>query len=162
MEDCVDSLDRIFEAEQAVEDDTNGTRTYILCPNTTYYVAIALNGSGSPVEGEHPLTISRSNVLILCGEDGSSTNNCLLSGGREQLVFADVFETNQSVTNALVRGLTFTDALTRNVAVRNNGQLVLDDCVFKVRLEYSIHDKWQPCVRLTSCWSRVTHHGGTD
>lgn len=133
-DDCVDSLDVIFEEEKVVKDDANGTRTYILCPNTTFRIAQSFNQSGSPVEGEYPLKIARSNVLILCGEDGSSANNCILEGGMEQLVFVDLFETNQAVTNASVRGLTFTKAKTRNIAVMNNGQFFINDCIFKVRL----------------------------
>jgi hypothetical protein len=141
-EECLASLDRIIEAEQAVEDDGAGTRTYVLCPNTTFAVADAFNQDGSPSEGQFPLNIARSNIIVLCGMDGSSANNCVLTGGMEQLIFGDLFKSNNSVTNALVRGLTFTQAKTRNIVVRNNGQLSLVDCIFKVRRSLL------PCFKL--------------
>jgi hypothetical protein len=129
---CVESLDSVFVAERDVKDDFV-LRSYVLCPNTTFTVASAFNESGGPVEGQYPLKIGRSNIHVLCGEDGSSANDCVLEGGMEQLVFADLFKTNHSVTNVLVQGLTFSKAKTSNAVVQNKGHLSLVDCIFRVR-----------------------------
>lgn len=128
---CLESLDSVFLAERDVEDESI-LRSYVLCPNTTFSIASAFNESGGPIEGQYPLKIARSNIHVLCGEDGSSANECVLEGGMEQLVFVDLYESNHSVTNVLVQGLTFSKAKTRNAAVKNKGQLSLVDCIFKV------------------------------
>jgi hypothetical protein len=129
---CIDSLDFVFVAERDVNDESI-LRSYVLCPNTTFAIAAAFNESGGPIEGQYPLKLSRSNVHVSCGNDGSSANGCVLEGGMEQLVFVDLYETNRSVTNVLVQGLTFSKAKTSNAVVKNKGQLSLIDCIFKVR-----------------------------
>jgi len=74
---CIGSLDFIRSFEELVEDESV-LRTYVLCPNEFYELAEVLHEGMAFSEGQSPLLISKSNVQIQCGEDGSSSNNCVL------------------------------------------------------------------------------------
>lgn len=131
---CIDSLDVVRTNEQIVIDE-NAFRTYILCPNTEYNLAEVLHQGEAHSEGQSPLLISKSNVRIQCGEDGSSSNNCILTGGIYQLGFfrvaSDGARNDVSITNAFVQGLTFKSSGTFNIMVENRGELTITDCVFR-------------------------------
>ena len=137
---CVDSLDLIRSQEQLVLDEST-SRTYILCPNTVYELADVLHQGQAYSDGQSPLRISKSNVRIRCGEDGSSDNNCILKGGVYQLGFFRVSQsdiadleastaTPQRIENVTVQGLTFNSAGTFNILIENEGDLTIADCVF--------------------------------
>jgi len=131
---CVDSLNDIYEAEQAVDDD-NVVRVYILCPETTYTVADSFNDGAPSDNGQYPLSITRPNIHIQCGEDGDSSNNCVLEGGHAQLVMKNSYFSDLGdlikIENAIVQGVTFTDGKTSNILVEGEGNLVIFDCVFR-------------------------------
>lgn len=129
---CLDSLNPIYESELAVTDDTQ-LREYILCPDTTYEIANNFE-NGEPKDGQYPISIFRSNVHVLCGFDGNSNNNCVLEDGHVQLGYYDKFNTNATLTNTAVKGLTFTKARYMNIEAQANGDLTIHDCVFKVGL----------------------------
>lgn len=131
--DCLDSLDPIRTAEAILLDDGE-LRTYVLCPDTVFPVAKSFNQDGTPKYAQYPLILGRSNIHILCGVDGRSENNCVLTGGLLHVGFFDEWETGRAVTNALVQGLTFHDAKNTNVLAENKGGLTLRDCLFKVRI----------------------------
>ena len=138
---CVDSLDLIRSQEQLVLDESSA-RTYILCPNTVYQVADVLHQSQAYSDGQSPLRISKSNVRIRCGDDGSSENNCILKGGVYQLGFFRVSSsdtadleaaspaTRKRLENVTVQGLTFNSAGTFNILIENEGDLTITDCLF--------------------------------
>jgi hypothetical protein len=135
--DCFDSLDPIRVAEEALEDDSELlVRTYVLCPHTVFEVAKVFMQDGSPKNGQYPLVLGRSNIHILCGVDGKSENDCVLSGGLFHVGFYDEWETGKAVTNALVQGLTFHDAKNTNILAENAGDILLRDCIFKVRISW--------------------------
>lgn len=147
---CLASLDPIYETEFGVEDDSN-LREYILCPDTTFPVANTFH-AGSPTDGQYPIIIARSNVHILCGWDGNSQNNCIIEGGLAQVAYIDRFETNKTIENAMIKGVTFTKAKYMNVEAQAEGDLTLYDCIFKVGIQHReitrhIHF-WMP---LTIC-----------
>lgn len=129
---CFESLDPIRVAEQALEDDSE-LRTYVLCPQTVFGIAKTFMQDGSPKNGQYPLVIGRSNIHIMCGDDGKSENNCVLQGGLFHVGFYDEWETGKAVNNAMVQGLTFHDAKNTNVLAENSGDFMLRDCIFKVR-----------------------------
>jgi hypothetical protein len=133
---CFNSLDPIRVAEDAQEDDSE-LRTYVLCPQTVFGVAKVFKQDGSPKNGQYPLVLGRSNIHIMCGDDGKSENKCVLKGGLFQVGFYDEYETGKAVTNALVQGLTFQDAKNTNVLAENVGDISLRDCIFKVRTTIS-------------------------
>jgi hypothetical protein len=129
---CFDSLDPIRVAEEALEDDSE-LRTYVLCPHTVFEIAKVFKQDGSPKNGQYPLVLGRSNIHVMCGADGKSENDCVLTGGLFHIGFYDEWETGTAVTNALVQGLTFHDAKNTNVLAENSGDISLRDCIFKVR-----------------------------
>jgi hypothetical protein len=136
-EDCSSSLDSILLAEQQVQDESK-VRTYILCPHTDYEISSSfLNGKA--VSGQSPLLISKDNVRIQCGHNGSSRNSCILKGGIFQMRFL-IDERRvgglsspeiHSITNVYIQGLTFEAAKSFNVWIEHAGGLTLDDCIFK-------------------------------
>jgi len=127
---CFDSLDPIVTIEQNLDDDSN-LRTYIICPNTVFDMADTLGQNGEARGGHHPLMISRSNIHILCGEDGKSENKCVFDGGQLHVGFFDKFQTGKPATNTLIQGITFRDSRTYNVMAENEGDLTLIDCIFE-------------------------------
>lgn len=116
---CEHSLQAIAE-EQSSTGKWNGTTTFILCKNTNFN----LDGSGS-------LELSQSNVRILCGPEGRQVNNCVLEKGATQI---SVMNGKEPVDNVSIFGLTFSQASFVNVAVRTPSDVLLYDCLFKVRL----------------------------
>ena len=124
---CMDSLQPILDNELSVSghdimEDEWPTRTYILCPNTTFSASTAI-------------TISKPNVRILCSPDGSSQHNCVIQGGQEQLVL-------QGSGVYHVRGVTFADASYINVhCAFSHVQAELDDCIFRVRVHW-MTNRW--------------------
>ena len=120
---CESTLSDIQRKEAALVND-NVVRTYILCPNTDY-----LLGS--------PLVLTRPNVRILCGADGQSGNQCIVTGGDVQMkVVGGAVDINAFVkplTNLLVHGLTFTQGEGVNVLVQHPCDLTLEQCIFMVR-----------------------------
>jgi hypothetical protein len=142
---CFDSLDPIRVAEEAQEDDSD-LRTYVLCPETVFGIAKTFMQNGSPKNGQYPLVLGRSNIHILCGDDGKSENNCVLQGGLFHVGFYDEWLTGKAVTNALVQGLTFQDAKNTNVLAENEGDISLLDCIFKVRTTISKLDRFKSWI----------------
>jgi hypothetical protein len=155
---CFDSLDPIRVAEDALEDDSE-LRTYVLCPETVFRIAKVFNQDGSPKNGQYPLVLGRSNIHIMCGDDGKSENNCVLKGGLFHVGFYDEYETGTAVTNALVQGLTFQDAKNTNVLAENEGDISLRDCIFKVRrllLSLSWIDSCSAFILFVRCHATYT------
>jgi hypothetical protein len=129
---CIDILNDVYQAESVVTDDSI-VRTYLLCPKTTFKVATMNDNVGNPFDGSHPIIINRPNMRILCGAEGNSENNCVVSGGVFQLGIVDEFGTGgPPATNALVSGITFTGASSVNVQATFPSHVVLSDCIFKV------------------------------
>ncbi len=117
---CERSLQAIAEAEMGAENG-NATATFILCKNTTF-----------DVDEMGTLELRRSNVRILCGPEGRQENNCVLERGSTQI---SIMNEKLSVDNVSIRGLTFSQASLINVAVLTPSDVMLYDCLFKVRKE---------------------------
>lgn len=128
---CYNSINPIVEAEKDLTDDSQ-LRTYILCPNTVFPIARTFDVNGTPQRGQLPLILGRSNVHVLCGEDGKSKNTCILEGGLFQVGFLDEFETGKPSRNTKLQGLTFKDARSVNLLAEYSGsELKVKDCVFR-------------------------------
>ena len=134
--ECIHKLDfiRAFEHYR----DESEFRTYILCPNTEFTLADKIESGLAVSQGESPLILSKSNVRIQCGDDGSSENNCVLRGGSFQLGFMRSIDDGSSsqwfhkpISNVVIRGVTFMGATEHNVLARNEGSLTLVDCVVR-------------------------------
>jgi hypothetical protein len=135
---CLTNLDDVYHLEANLTDDRS-LRTYILCPGTKFEVG-RRNGNNrspfdlSPSDGSYPIIINRPNMRVLCGADGRSQNDCVITGGDMQLGIIDEFNTGGSpAMNALVRGVTFTGAGIANIQVTFPCHVVVQDCIFRVR-----------------------------
>ena len=104
---------------------------YILCPRTTYTM-----GSFDPVKNEiidgwKPV-FTRANSIFQCGEDGKSSNNCVITGGNFQFMH-EVFSFNEeSKDNVVIKGITFEDAIRGGVLLAAPGDITFIDCIFRV------------------------------
>ena len=136
---CIGSLDVLRSQEQLVVDDST-SRTYILCPNTEFEVAEVLLKGQAYSDGQSPILVGKSNLRIQCGEDGSSDNNCILTGGVYQLGFFRISSTEfadfeaasqEPIVNASIHGLTFKSAKTFNILAEGEGDLTIVGCVFE-------------------------------
>jgi len=131
---CITDLQYIYDAEQQLESDAV-TRTYRLCPDTDFDIQPISVGSGIDKVTAYdspPLIFGRSNIHVLCGADGKSSNRCVLKGGSIQVGIHDEFKTgvNEPLENVICKGLTFTDATTANVYATLSSDVLFDDCVF--------------------------------
>lgn len=62
---------------------------YVLCPETTFNIAKLDSPFGGQQDGMDPIIPGLSNTIISCGEDGMSTNNCIMKGGDVHFYFPD-------------------------------------------------------------------------
>ncbi|CAB9517547.1 expressed unknown protein [Seminavis robusta] len=127
---CISSLNTIYEAERKVQDDSV-LRKYILCNDTEFHVALNFASDGSPLDGQYPIPIARPNVQVLCGENGSSDNNCQIVRGLVHVGIVDEFGDGTRADNILLQGLTFFRATSVNVIAMIGGDITIRDCVFK-------------------------------
>ena len=128
--ECFTNLTEVFEREKEV---TNSTipRMYVLCPNTKFVIGRISPSDGSFVGGDVPIS-PRANVHYKCGQDGSSSNNCVLVDGSWQLIsfFTQFPEPN---TNVTIEGITFEAAFGGGLLHANPGTITYIDCIFRVR-----------------------------
>lgn len=123
---CVDSISSIISTESFR--DERRTATYTLCPNTIFFMSDPKSNS-APGE-TRALQVRKSNIHIKCGDDGSSTNNCIFAGGAYQLR-VDRPSTLGAINNVIVEGVTFHSATENNVVASASGAVSLKDCIFK-------------------------------
>eukprot|EP00563_Minutocellus_polymorphus_P006994 CAMPEP_0181033778 /NCGR_PEP_ID=MMETSP1070-20121207/7433_1 /TAXON_ID=265543 /ORGANISM="Minutocellus polymorphus, Strain NH13" /LENGTH=627 /DNA_ID=CAMNT_0023111217 /DNA_START=17 /DNA_END=1897 /DNA_ORIENTATION=- len=67
-------------------------RCYKMCPQQTIAIGVQVPDSIPPIYngGDYPLPLFNPNVHIQCGDSGSSSENCVLSGGTDQ--FTTLFD----------------------------------------------------------------------
>jgi hypothetical protein len=95
--------------------------TYVICPNTTFNLKKTLTWD------------LNGNTKYLCGENGSSTNNCVVTGGEFQFGIAFYPYDFSDKDNILLSGFTFEKARIASAAIASSGNFIIRDCVFKVR-----------------------------
>jgi hypothetical protein len=81
------------------------------------------------------------NASYLCGTNGASANQCIISGGYLQLGILLFSYGDSSKDNILVSGFTFEKSTSANVAIAVNGRSIFRDCIFKVS-----------CICLLKMW----------
>lgn len=129
---CETSLNDIFQNEKSLE-DSSYVRTYILCPGKTYSIGSLDATTANSLDTSVPLVFGRTNIHVVCGVDGKSSNNCVLEGGSTQLQVMNAFEgALASVDNSLVQGVTFTQGLDINIVIDAPCTLVIKKCIFTV------------------------------
>ena len=129
VDGCYTSLDDIFIV---IGDDSKlfEPKRFVLCPGTLVEVGFLIPGVGID-KGQRPF-VPRSNTEYLCGEDGSSTNNCTISGGDFGLLSVPVFfRQDLTVTNVQVRGFTFVGQMQYASFIAVNGDISFYDCIFR-------------------------------
>lgn len=102
-------------------------KVYTLCPNTVFHLGPTTTpGKQSPL-------VARSNTHFLCGSDGSSANNCVLSGGESQFWSnEDIFDGESVATAVVVQGITFEDAQHVAILLESAGEVTFIDCIIRV------------------------------
>jgi hypothetical protein len=127
--ECYTDLDQLFEDEGNA--DVSVPRTRILCPNTNFKMGIPNPNGGGFIDGFGPLA-PRPNGTYICGQSGSSSNNCVLVGGDFHLVSfgqGDFDERKDAVT---YQGLTFEAAEKSTILLFNAGDITFSDCIVRV------------------------------
>jgi hypothetical protein len=120
---CFNDLDTLIKVMD--ENDLLVAATYVLCPNTTFDMYCQKTFYWGPC----PRVIyPRANTRIICGEDGSSANHCLVQGGA-QVLFMKLQEREQNVK---IMGITFDSSKDTPVMLIETGNFMFIDCVFSV------------------------------
>jgi hypothetical protein len=106
-------------------------RKYHLCPNTTYEIGLD-EMSHCCLENKFPPFVLRSYTEFICGDDGKSSNNCIIHGGDFQIMSNQHEFTGEPSKEIKFRGVTFANALLMQILIANEGDFYFDDCIFKV------------------------------
>eukprot|EP00934_Nitzschia_sp_Nitz4_P004747 Nitzschia sp. Nitz4//scaffold321_size20361//1898//3796//NITZ4_008681-RA/size20361-processed-gene-0.29-mRNA-1//1//CDS//3329547769//4737//frame0 len=144
--DCFTTVRAILR-DQLVNEDIPSV--YIVCPNTTIQVGNFKNlvaGDYSFVGGDYPLMAFRENVVIQCGLNGSSDNNCVFVDGFAQVLTSDNLPSplggvtvTTPIDNFTIRGMTFSGQAMAAGSLDGNSVILshpgknirLEDCIWK-------------------------------
>ena len=133
---CIDNLNLIALSETDANVDQSTERRYVLCPHTSFKVGIAnleAFGTGSAVvDGQLPIT-GGSNFRVMCGENGSSSNNCTIHDGTFGVFLSNGWSIPGSITqdNVHFQGITFKD-VANPIAAYSVANITIQDCIFEV------------------------------
>jgi hypothetical protein len=105
--------------------------TYILCPNTIYPMGTFDVTTYRIENGSQPI-YTRSNSIFQCGEDGKSSNNCIISGGEYHVFHEYVSYGRENKVNVVFKGVTFEDASGGGLIIAAPGDITFIDCIFRV------------------------------
>mmetsp|Transcript_15794 Transcript_15794/g.28723 ORF Transcript_15794/g.28723 Transcript_15794/m.28723 type:complete len:474 (-) Transcript_15794:232-1653(-) len=133
--ECVQRLSEIIIATgKAIANDPSDVSevmTFHLCPNTTYELNYP--------EGNQYISLVRPNVHILCGEDGSSANNCILDAENSNVHVVSNFydkppedQVIYILENIVISGMTFTgNSMQASIYVSVPGEVTFYDCIWR-------------------------------
>lgn len=128
-EDCIGSYTKLTALQNARGANNSVPVTYVICPNTVFNLK---NQPGLDLNG---------NTNYLCGQDGSSKNNCIVTGGDVQFTIAFFAYDLSNKDNILLSGFTFEQGQISNAAIASSGSFTIRDCIFKVRATKSLETK---------------------
>jgi hypothetical protein len=132
---CIQDFQEIYDSEAFVL-DTSVSRTYVICPNKLYEIGeLDVNrGIRKKDDGSPPLPL-RSNVHLLCGENGSRDNLCYITGGYLQVDGTAIGGISDDLMeNVLVEGFVFVDAIMYSFWGMKSGHVTFRDCEWRVSL----------------------------
>jgi hypothetical protein len=109
-------------------------KVYTLCPNTTFDVGFSKSSGECCFDGQRPFS-PRSNSRFQCGEDGKSSNGCVLIGGESHILFVEAIA-DQPGVNIAFAGITFQDAQLVTFFLGNSGDMTFTDCIIRVRKSF--------------------------
>ena len=105
--------------------------TYILCPNTIYRMG-TFDVTTYQIQNGFPPIYTRSNSLYQCGEDGKSSNNCVITGGEYHVFHEYASYNRENKVNVVMKGLTFENASGGGLIIAAPGDIAFIDCIFRV------------------------------
>jgi hypothetical protein len=127
---CIDNITWIMQ-DQEMKGPFE-VKKYHVCPNRTFEIGLDDVGHCC-LEGKYaPFLRLRSFSEFICGDDGSASNNCVISGGDVQVSATDMDYPGETIKGAVFRGFTFQKASFITVLIANEGDVMFDDCIFKV------------------------------
>jgi hypothetical protein len=128
--DCFTSLTDLFEILELASPFVD--KEYILCPNTYFDVGFH-DEFGECCTGGQMSCYVKSKTHIKCGEDGKSTNNCVIRGGEFQLLVGpQVFEETVT-TDVVISGVTWESSENTGMIIAAQGDLTFVDNIIRVR-----------------------------
>lgn len=125
---CITNLDEIADMEKKA--NLSQQRTYDLCPNRKYNVAL-LDLNNNFVKGQRPISAGP-NMRVRCGNNGRLENNCVIQGGHLHIDVTTNFGANYEAQNVVFEGITFADTKRYMVWGNKPGKITFIDCEFKV------------------------------
>jgi hypothetical protein len=129
---CVRTTSELSARESNVT-DLSVVREYFLCENTIYRIGFQ-DYYGSLLAGGSDMIHLRPNLHLKCGASGSRDNNCLVIAGDVQLDGTTVYGVPEdAVDNVVITGVTFSGARQHMVWINKPGNVLFQDCVFRVR-----------------------------
>ena len=126
-EDCIGSFAELRMLEIARGNNNTIPVTYVICPNTVF--DLADEGVEWDLNG---------NTDYLCGNDGVSTNNCVVTGGEFQFSATYFPYGFSNKDNILLSGFTFQKAEINSGYIAYPGNFIIRDCIFKVRKQSNV------------------------
>ena len=120
-EQCIGNPDVLRELDLARGNNNSIPVTYIICPNTVF-----------DFDNPSNLWEMNGNTNYLCGADGSSKNNCTVTGGNAHFTIYSFTFNDSSKENILVSGFTFEKARFISGIIAAWGKHTFRDCIFKV------------------------------
>eukprot|EP00536_Pseudo-nitzschia_multiseries_P011467 jgi/Psemu1/205883/e_gw1.392.9.1 len=162
---CVKDFQEIHDLEAKVVDSVR-PRRYIVCPKTTIHIGELdfnnrlrfpepSNLDGNSINTNPPLPL-RPNMNIRCGDDGSKTNNCVITGGHLQVDGTSTRGiTESSVDNIIIEGFIFENATKSSFLVDKPGTITLKNCEWRsfthssvVPIMMDYYDSFNPSTEL--------------
>ena len=128
---CIDNLTNIHD--DILLKGQFEMKTYHVCPNTTYEIGIPDSQGSCCDEGKHRPFEMRSYTEYVCGKDGKSSDNCILTGGQMHVITTQHGWVGEPAKGITLRGFTFENAEMLSVLIANEGEIQFVDCVFRVR-----------------------------
>jgi hypothetical protein len=104
--------------------------TFVLCPNTIFQIGVI--GPDNIVVDGYSAIQPRANTIYTCGDDGKSSNNCIIRGGSYQIYHAFVTYNRENKVGIVFKGITFDDSLEGGLVLVAAGDTTFIDCVFSV------------------------------
>jgi hypothetical protein len=130
--------------------------TFFICPNTVIDVGTEkIASSGVFSDGERPL-LMRQFTKVFCGEDGSSSNNCTVRGGKNQVKVDFVAYSGEEKQGMEIKGFTFENSVGASLlTVYPSGDLLVQDCIYRNLggevLWASVADDLSPDITFDRC-----------
>ena len=127
---CFTNTTDLFDYLAQVADGSDDIAV-VLCPDTVFSIG-NIDMDSSAVEGGTMPLVAFPRVQYMCGEDGSSSNNCIFENGDIQFWNPP----GAAVETVLVQGLTFRDATFASIYLQGSGQISFIDCIIRVSLSH--------------------------